>query len=192
MIRKSMPSGLTRWVAPGFPKRSCSSKDLERDTANPKPSRSKARPGKAWPQVTRRMIAGFPEKDTRQAEPKALPGSTKPGWCLCGAAVESASLTEKPKIIGHHGLDRIGNDAEAFQGAALRMRVGRNHIVDLEHIDLVGRQWRVGQVLQDGRLQLHQPKRHRHQQASALDGGQDELHQFLEGVDLGASELVGR
>jgi hypothetical protein len=31
MIRKSMPSGLTRWVDTGFPKRSCSTKDLERD-----------------------------------------------------------------------------------------------------------------------------------------------------------------
>jgi hypothetical protein len=31
MIRKSMPSGLTRWVDTGLPKRSCSTKDLERD-----------------------------------------------------------------------------------------------------------------------------------------------------------------
>jgi hypothetical protein len=31
MIRKSMPSGLSRWVDTGFPKGSCSTKDLERD-----------------------------------------------------------------------------------------------------------------------------------------------------------------
>jgi hypothetical protein len=31
MIRKSMPSGFDRWAEGGFPKRSCSIKDLERD-----------------------------------------------------------------------------------------------------------------------------------------------------------------
>src|ERR1700722_13739794 len=33
MIRKSMPSGLTRWVEGGFPKRSCSNKKLDDNPA---------------------------------------------------------------------------------------------------------------------------------------------------------------
>ena len=66
----------------------------------------------------------------------------------------------------------------AFERAAFaRGRLGHD-IVALEQLDLVGRQQRLRQVLQERRLQLGERERQRHQQPLALGDGEHVLHQL--------------
>jgi hypothetical protein len=84
----------------------------------------------------------------RILHPSVLPRKYEKRWRrivrLSGAAVELAGLTEAPEIIRHHRSDRIGDDAKAFDGAALCMRIGGNDVIGLEHVDLIRRQRRIG------------------------------------------------
>src|SRR5687768_7996401 len=80
-------------------------------------------------------------------------------WCAPSSSLrkspgrELAGLTEAPEIGRHDGFHRDRIDAEAAQGAAFALGALRNHVVDLEHLNLIGSDQWLRHELQEHRLQ---------------------------------------
>src|SRR5262249_37195837 len=83
------------------------------------------------------------------------PGARDEGLDRSGRAVaELASLAEAPQIGGHDRGHRTRLDTEPLQRAALVLGLRRNDIVGVKQANLVGRERRLWQELQEPGLEL--------------------------------------
>ena len=69
-----------------------------------------------------------------------------------------AGAAEAPQIGRHDRLHEARLDAEALQRALLVDRLLRDHVVGPEQLDLVGREQRLRQILQEARLEFGKPE----------------------------------
>ena len=108
--------------------------------------------GKAWAFRILLIALSFKYEAERCACPRKRSPTRSP------ATAELAALAEAPQIARHHGPHRGRLDAERLQRPTLRLRVRGNHVVAFQQPDLVRRERRLRQELQEARLQAGSPK----------------------------------
>src|SRR5690242_11552793 len=106
--------------------------------------------------------------------------------------LELAGGAEAPQIGRYDRLHRGGLDAQSLQRAPLAPRAVRDDIVDAQELDLVGRERRRGEELEEERLEPGEPERDRDQQPPALDGLEGERHDVAQRKNLRPADLVDR
>src|SRR6266851_4940239 len=106
------------------------------------------------------------------------------------AGPELSVLAETPEIGGNDGLYRARRNPKPFERATFALCLLGDDDVAFEQRDLIRREWRIRQELQEQRLESREPERDRHQQPATLDRRQDELQDLLETENLWPAQFI--
>ena len=119
-------------------------------------------------------------------------GARKIGGLSEPAGLELPGLAEAPEIGRHDHLHRRWMIPSAASVRPSASAACDTTLSVLQQLDLIGRQQRLRQVLQERRLHPGQRERQRNEKPAALGHFEHVFHQLLEGPHLRPADLVDR